>query len=378
MVQSRHQSIDGKYGLRQLPTSLEIHLHNEKFAVDNLWLRVHCRCPKCYHAKTHQRELTFLDASSDVSPLNTTIDGTGRLTVNWSDGHDSSYDISWIKNNLSLSQKLSPKLWSSDDWRSTSYPAVDYNKEINDNQFASQVLRHLLTYGFCFVNQAPSNVGDCEMVIRKIAPVQKTFWGEMWTLTSNETEGKLDTSFSNSSLPPHTDSTYFSDAPGLQVFSCLKLPESGGETILVDGFYAANCLQVKDPLAYRCLTTVPIDSTYQDDLGNYYIHNDYVIKQCVNTGFIFQIRFNPLDIGIIKDISPQTFRQFYQGYNLLAKEILNPKNRILTQLVPGSILFVDNWRVLHGRMSFVGERQLCGCYISRGDYISRGKLLGLL
>lgn len=40
-------------------------------------------------------------------------------------------------------------------------------------------------------------------------------------------------------------------------------------------------------------------------------------------------------------------------------------------------LFVDNWRVLHGREAFTGYRQLCGCYLTRDDVLNTARLLGL-
>lgn len=41
------------------------------------------------------------------------------------------------------------------------------------------------------------------------------------------------------------------------------------------------------------------------------------------------------------------------------------------------VLFVDNWRVLHGREAFTGYRQLCGCYLTRDDVLNTARLLGL-
>lgn len=40
-------------------------------------------------------------------------------------------------------------------------------------------------------------------------------------------------------------------------------------------------------------------------------------------------------------------------------------------------LFIDNWRVLHGREAFTGYRQLCGCYLTRDDVLNTARLLGL-
>lgn len=46
-------------------------------------------------------------------------------------------------------------------------------------------------------------------------------------------------------------------------------------------------------------------------------------------------------------------------------------------LLPMQALFIDNWRVLHGREAFTGYRQLCGCYLTRDDVLNTARLLGL-
>lgn len=45
------------------------------------------------------------------------------------------------------------------------------------------------------------------------------------------------------------------------------------------------------------------------------------------------------------------------------------------QLTPGTVLSVDNHRVLHGRSAFSGKRRVCGAYIGVDEYRSR---LGVL
>ena len=46
-------------------------------------------------------------------------------------------------------------------------------------------------------------------------------------------------------------------------------------------------------------------------------------------------------------------------------------------LEPGWVLIVNNWRVLHGRTAFSGERSVVGCYISRTDFLSAAGVLGM-
>ena len=52
-----------------------------------------------------------------------------------------------------------------------------------------------------------------------------------------------------------------------------------------------------------------------------------------------------------------------------------PEAQVRFTLVPGEVLVIDNWRLLHGRAEFDGERHVCGCYLNREDYESRLRVL---
>ena len=68
-----------------------------------------------------------------------------------------------------------------------------------------------------------------------------------------------DTAYTTLALPAHTDTTYFTDPAGLQMFHLLShTAGSGGASLLVDGFKAARVLKEKDPYAYEILTKVGI------------------------------------------------------------------------------------------------------------------------
>jgi len=47
-------------------------------------------------------------------------------------------------------------------------------------------------------------------------------------------------------------------------------------------------------------------------------------------------------------------------------------------LEPGQMLVFDNWRILHGRAAFRGEREMAGCYVNREDYESKLRKFGLI
>jgi len=70
-----------------------------------------------------------------------------------------------------------------------------------------------------------------------------------------------DTAYTNLALPAHTDTTYFTDPAGLQMFHLLSHTEGeGGASLLVDGFKAAKTLLKESSKAYEILARTPIPS----------------------------------------------------------------------------------------------------------------------
>lgn len=64
----------------------------------NIWLRDHCRCPKCFHPATKQRLLDTFEIPTDIAPLHIEAKVEG-LEVTWpsQDPHVSLYPWSWLQ-----------------------------------------------------------------------------------------------------------------------------------------------------------------------------------------------------------------------------------------------------------------------------------------
>lgn len=89
-------------------------------------------------------------------------------------------------------------------------------------------------------------------------------------------------------------------------------------------------------------------------------------------------RYNPYDRSPLYTLPPDLQKEFYIAYENLGTEIRNPDNELWVKLRPGMVLFIDNWRVLHGRAAFTGRRWVSGCYLPRDDWTSRARLMGLM
>uniref|UniRef100_H0V5E5 trimethyllysine dioxygenase n=1 Tax=Cavia porcellus TaxID=10141 RepID=H0V5E5_CAVPO len=89
------------------------------------------------------------------------------------------------------------------------------------------------------------------------------------------------------------------------------------------------------------------------------------------------IRYNNYDRAVINTVPYDVVHRWYTAHRTLTVELRRPENELWVKLKPGRVLFIDNWRVLHGRESFTGYRQLCGCYLTRDDVLNTARLLGL-
>lgn len=351
----------------------------------NLWLRDHCRCPKCYHPQTKQRQLDTFSIAPDLKPLGVEATAEGLL-VFWprsqiDDGgaaasssdssvepagdtsHPALYPWSWLHAN-SYAPVLSHGstgpmaesnliLWGSgiaqqppkisweevmsehDErgvarWLSKLVSAEEGSLENLENAL-SFPLAELFSdvplqaqFGFCFVTGVPPTPEDTQRLVEKIAFIRETHYGGFWDFTSDLSHG--DTAYTNLPLGAHTDTTYFTDPAGLQMFHLLshiesqkgseRTPAAGGESLLVDGFFAAKILREVHPEAYRVLSTVPVTthSAGDDDTliqplqraGYPILEHDH------HTGALIRVRYNNDDRSVLQ-ISDEDVLPFYDA-----------------------------------------------------------------
>lgn len=76
---------------------------------------------------------------------------------------------------------------------------------------------------------------------------------------------------------------------------------------------------------------------------------------------------------------PQSqMHQFYTDLRCLAEDIQSPDNEWWFKLNPGTVVIFDNWRLLHGRAAYTGRRQIAGCYVSRTEFQSVARTMGII
>jgi trimethyllysine dioxygenase len=225
----------------------------------------------------------------------------------------------------------------------------------------------------------PPDTKHTEALARRVCFIRESHFGGFWDFTANLAHG--DTAYTNLAIGAHTDSTYFTDPVGLQLFHLLKHDGEGGHTLLVDGFHIANELRTNYPDYFKTLSTLRIATHSAGD-------KDIIIRPTPSVGFpiiqcdpvsgeVYQVRFNNHDRSALsgKVFSKDEIEAFYASLRKWTELVRDPKNELWLKMQPGRAVIVDNWRVMHGRSSFTGYRRLCGAYLNWDDYRSRVSMI---
>ncbi|KAI0648898.1 Trimethyllysine dioxygenase [Trametes meyenii] len=349
----------------------------------HIWLRDHCRCPECFHPITKQRLVNTFDIPADIKPKHVESKPEG-LEVQWpsSQPHVSLYPWSWLRHNSYDPPMASTQaaecakfivaelkiLWGSKILQGP--PTITYEEVMSED---SQGLFKWLSsvFGFCFVSGVPATPEATEELSRRIGFIRETQYGTFWDFTSDLAKG--DTAYTTLALGAHTDTTYFTDPCGLQLFHLLEhTGGTGGATLLVDGFYVASILQELHPEAYALLSTVPVPTHAAgepDALFTPSTRNTPVLRH--EDGELVQVRWNNDDRSVIRNLKPDQVEPWYDAIRKWYKLLSSPDSEYWVQLSPGTAVVVDNHRVLHGRSAFNGKRRMCGAYIGMDEYRSK-------
>lgn len=361
-----------------------------------IWLRDNCRCDKCYFDTTKQRLLNSALIDENIRP-DAVNEHDGVVDITWSgaDAHQSSFAKLWLRlhayapalvaRDLKIKNEsvlLQQKLWDTNLIRGN-MPTVDFDAIMASSDAADgeAAIRDwclkIWQTGFTLIDNVPVTPEDTERLCEKLMYIRPTHYGGFWDFTSDL--GKKDTAYTNFDISAHTDGTYWSDTPGLQLFHLLYHDGEGGTTSLVDAFHCAQLLKQQDPELYELLTRIPIPA-----------HSAGEDKVCIQPdipqpifkldlqGNLIQVRWNQSDRSCMDAWeNPSDVPKFYRAIRKWYSIISSPDNEIFYQLKPGQCLIFDNWRCFHLRTEFTGKRRLCGAYINRDDFVSRLKLLNL-
>ncbi len=342
------------------------------------WVRDHSQDPQSMDPETHQRTVDSFAIDRDIRPSECRL-VDGQVGVRWGDGTSSTLSPGLLAEAVSVSglggrptEAEGPALWhSSEQLAAVSGDPVTYQDVMNSDQALTRWLGDVAENGFGLIADAPADVQSTEALANRVGYVRRTIFGDVWTV-STEVVDHADSSYSTGYLEPHTDGTYSHDGPGLQLFACVERAAKGGESILVDGFAAAEHLRVEEPDAFELLATV--------DVPAHYIEQGVELRALRPTirlapgGAVEQVSFNNYDRSAFI-LPADKLRAWYDAYDAFHRLIVDESRWWTYGLEAGDILLFDNWRCLHGRQSYAGRRKFYGCYLNHEDLESRLRVM---
>lgn len=248
-----------------------------------------------------------------------------------------------------------PVLWDS----SLALPTGDYAAVAGDDGARAVWLRQVHDHGFGLLRGVPTEPGMVCKVVEIFGHVRETNYGRLFDVVAVEKPQNL--AFSALSLGNHTDNPYRDPVPQMQLLHCLEAASEGGESVVVDGFAAADRLRREAPDAFALLTRRAVPFRYVE-AGKVDLRAKAPLIELDADGDVAAVRYNNRSIAPF-DLDPDEVEAFYDAYRRFGRLLHDPELTVGFRLAPGDLFIVNNRRVLHGRRGFsAGRRWLQGCY----------------
>jgi len=223
-----------------------------------IWLRHNCHCPACRQRFSGQKLIRPIDLAPSYSVQRAGVDSDddGLVYVDWNEeDHRSEFPVSFLRHSVHTPAERR---------RVSSTPLGDVGRlltvEFEDILHAGGRLRWLQMIaeeGVVLLRGVPTDTAIVRLVAELIAPVQRTIYGETWDVEA--TPEPINVAYSNVELDFHTDLSYYESPPGIQFMHCVRLDDcvTGGESLFVDAWHAAEMLRATYPDYFNTLTRVP-------------------------------------------------------------------------------------------------------------------------
>ncbi|PRH88616.1 gamma-butyrobetaine hydroxylase [Labrys okinawensis] len=336
-----------------------------------LWLRDNC--PTAFDPQTKERNFDLLSVPDDLKPASAeTCDD--ELVITWPDGHVSRFEQSWLLAHQPGVPRpdaaaLPRKIWRAADM--PELPRFSGAEILADDRVLLDFLVTTQSLGLSLVDGlAPGQGLD---VAQRIGFLRETNFGKVFDVVSKPDPNNL--AYTAQALALHTDLANQEIPPGFQFLHCIANEAQGGGSVFADSFAIAEDLRETDPGAFRVLSTVALPFRFHDRAYDIRLRRPVITLR--PDGRLDEIRYNAHLTDLI-DLPADQLGTFYRAYRAFMKRTRDPAFVIALRLRGGEMVVFDNRRTLHGREAFnpaTGFRHLQGCYVDRGEFESRIRVL---
>ena len=330
-----------------------------------LWLRDNA--PDDRDPGNGQKLTNITDLPSD--PRITAIETSTASSISLTFSPDNMTATFAIDNLIATSARdeAGPRTWSRRDFEQGP-PKACWERLSAEPAHLTTWLAGIRDHGFAVLTNLPDKQGMVLEVAERFGFVRETNYGRLFDVRAEVNPVNL--AYTGMALSVHTDNPYRDPVPGIQLLHCLRNDSAGGETVLVDGFNAAEHLRLRDKSAFDILSRTWVRFTYRS--GNTELTARRPMINVDDHGRVIEVRFNNRSLAPL-DIAMADAPAFYDAYRRFAECLFDPDAALSFKLEPGELFAVDNRRMLHGRTAFssAGQRHLQGCYVDMDGLLSR-------
>lgn len=340
-----------------------------------IWLRDND--PAGFHPQTQERMTDLTTIPLDVAARKVEV-AAQALTI-WWQGDDtvSTFDLSWLQAHCPGRPAQDPARTGFEFWRrdlgAAGIPRANADEVLASDQSLSDWMVETQVFGLSIVEGLADSTKAGMEVAQRIGFLRETNFGVTFEVQSKPNPNNL--AYTPVALPLHTDLTNQELPPGFQFLHCLANEADGGGSLFCDGYAIAADLRAQDPEAFDLLATQSIPFRFHD--ANTDIRSRKKVINLNEDGEIIEICFNA-HLADILDLAPDLMSRYYRAYRQFMIMTKSDEYLVTLKLKAGEMVVFDNRRVLHGREAFdpqTGFRHLHGCYVDRGEFESRLRLL---
>lgn len=341
-----------------------------------IWLRDNALDPETRSASNGQRLITLLDLPEEIRVAEASAE-SDTLTVTFAPEDKSvTFPVAWLRAHA-YDRPEAPATGRVGVGIETWSGALDANavsadfSALHSNDVARRDwLSHVARYGFAKVTGGPVENGALLKVAALFGYVRETNYGPWFEVRTEVNPTNL--AYTGLGLQAHTDNPYRDPVPTLQILYCLENSAEGGDSLVVDGFRAAQILREENAQHFDLLSRHCARFEYRGTGGVALTARKPMIELTPD-GELSAIRFNNRSTAPITDVPFDEMAAYYAAYRRFGQIIEDPELAVGFKLEPGESFIVDNTRVLHGRKGYAatgGSRWLQGCYADKDGLLS--------
>lgn len=340
-----------------------------------IWLRDNC--PSGLHPDTQERmaDLTQMPEA----PVVTKAELAGPdLNLIWgSEAHQSRFPLTWLQAFRPGQPPEDPAAAPPIVWRSDlgvdGIPGHQADAIAESDEALAAWMRDTGRYGISIVEGVAAASGAGRALAERIGFLRRTNFGVDFEVVNKPDPNNL--AYTAVALPLHTDLPNQEVPPGYQFLHCIANEAEGGGSLFADGYAMAEDLRQNDSDAFDLLSTIAIPFRFHDGETDLRIHRPVITLD--PSGAVIELRWNAHLAGVF-DMEPGLMVPYYRAYRAFMQRTRDPAFQVTLKLQAGEMVVFDNRRVLHGREAFdpsTGFRHLQGCYVDRGEFDARLRVL---